>query len=222
MFFNKFKETEERKNKSEKIISNLGFLVDPNLPLSPLEKHTKIRTPIEILYRSLSLLPVCLNTIEDDGESKKTAETLGYHFKLGDHITEKERQFLMKSELTYEDQVLLSWRIESIQTLLWALGFISELKPLNEVYSIDEAVELIFSMGRDVNDYLKHIKMRTKKELLDNLDLYYRLHIVCSELRSKNIENNVLTSDIIYERHYALSWITYQNNEEWDKIILLK
>lgn len=221
MFFNKLKESEKRKIKSEEFIHKLGILVDPNLPFLPIEKDTKIRTPIEILYRSLSLLPVCINAIDESEEAKKDALTIGFLFNLGDHITEKERNFLTNDSINYEDKVLLSWRVEAIQTLLWSLGLISELKPLNDFYSISEALELIFSIGKEVGDYLKHIKMRTKKELLDELDLYYRLHIVCSELRTNNIENNILSSDIVYERHYALSWITYQNNEDWDNITLL-
>lgn len=222
MFFKKEQET--RKFNSEQILLSYNLPVNHELPYSDTEKFLRIRTPEETLYRALSMIPICIKTINNDDSEENFSNTIGNLFKLGPHLTPAEIKYMMDKNPSKDIWIPLTWRLQSIYTLLWVLGFIPYLnRPHSENdFQLENIIHILFSMGKDPNIYLSKANFRTKKELLDELDLYYRLHIACSEARFYNEDiSQKISEDMVYERHYALSWVTCQRNEEWDDITLL-
>ena len=61
-------------------------------------------------------------------------------------------------------------------------------------------------------------KSRTKAEILDANDLYYRMDWTCVDARVNGHELNGLNSSVVFERHYALNWLVNYMEQEWDDI----
>ena len=57
------------------------------------------------------------------------------------------------------------------------------------------------------------------EEILDELDKTFRMNWACVDARIKGeqVTGNINPS-IIYERHYALNWLTNYQNQEWDEV----
>ncbi len=60
--------------------------------------------------------------------------------------------------------------------------------------------------------------MRSKVELLDAADLYYRLDWACVDARINGKEMTQAHPGVVYERHYALNWLISYGNQEWDDV----
>lgn len=63
-----------------------------------------------------------------------------------------------------------------------------------------------------------HTELRSKKELLDMADLYYRMDWTCVDDRLKGLETPQLNPGVVYERHYALNWLIQYMDREWDDV----
>ena len=61
--------------------------------------------------------------------------------------------------------------------------------------------------------------MRPASEILDALDLHYRLHWATTSARTKGEPAPAgLEPGVVFERHYALNWLTCFQDAEWDDV----
>ena len=66
---------------------------------------------------------------------------------------------------------------------------------------------------------MKRARLRDPGQILDALDLYYRLHWYATEIRLGRKEALPgLESGVIKERHYALNWLVGFEGAEWDDV----
>ena len=72
-----------------------------------------------------------------EGSVKQRDDMVAHVQKQGlwEHHTDRERAFLSTSYLNMSDgqQTDFAWRLEAAQVLMWALGFVPELPPLDEL-----------------------------------------------------------------------------------------
>ncbi|MDF1551166.1 MAG: DUF4272 domain-containing protein, partial [Bacteroidales bacterium] len=59
---------------------------------------------------------------------------------------------------------------------------------------------------------------RSKSEILDANDLYYRLDWACVDARINNSNLSEVNQGVVFERHYALNWLINYMNQEWDDV----
>ena len=103
------------------------------------------------------------------------------------------------------------WAIKIVDTL----GFPNQLCDLNDI-PLDKYP---IAKGKDPNDFINNITdIRSKKEILDINDLYYRLDWTCVDARLNNKQLTKINSGVVYERHYALNWLVKYMNQAWDDI----
>lgn len=73
-------------------------------------------------------------------------------------------------------------------------------------------------MQHSGQDFLT-VALKPVSELLDALDLHYRLHWITTDFRMKDKQPPAsIISDVIQERHYALNWLTNFENADWDDV----
>ena len=206
-----------RKSKNETILEQHEVKINYNLPCIESEIDTTIRTAKEISER-LSVLTITNSVAFNNITGDKAIEILK-HFNLWDKVTPKEIDFL--EDPTDQKKSQETWKCEGIWTLMWALnivdnlGFPNEMADLNNIpienYPIDN--------DKDPNDFINaHKNIRTRAEILNVNDLYYRLDWACVDARINGRQITEVNSGVVYERHYTLNWLINYMNSDWDDV----
>jgi len=111
----------------------------------------------------------------------------------------------------------LTWRYEALWTLLWALGHIERIGPTGIQCNAKHAVKLLNETP--LEKFLGQAQLRPAPEILDELDFYYRAHWhAVNAQQAGRPPHPDLDPDILYERHYALNWLTHYMFQEWDDV----
>jgi hypothetical protein len=129
----------------------------------------------------------------------------------------KEQQTMALPELDDNQKVYSTWRYESLNVLLWALNKVDELVYPSQICDVPTMVGLFMQVTRQ--EFEESCTLRSKEEILDELDKIYRMNWACVDARIKGqqVGGNINPS-IVYERHYALNWLTNYMNQVWDDV----
>ena len=92
-----------------------------------------------------------------------------------------------------------------------------ELKYPSDICDVQGVVGAIFQPSRE--EFKNAIKIKNVAEILDELDKTYRMNWACVDARitGQPVGGNINPS-VIYERHYALNWLTNYMGQEWDGV----
>ncbi|MCE3229006.1 MAG: hypothetical protein K0S32_3557 [Bacteroidetes bacterium] len=207
----------QRKNRSESFLEKRNIKTNKNLPCVESEANTTIRSPKEIAQR-VTVLAVTNGVAFNHLSGQEATDYLKKH-KLWDFITPNEKDFL--SDPTDEKKNYETWKCEDIWTLMWALNKVPELGLPDEMCSLDNIPpeEYPIGGGKDPNTFINSFSAsRSKSEILDANDLYYRINWACTDARIKNQEMNEAHPGVVYERHYALNWLVNYMGQDWDDV----
>jgi hypothetical protein len=209
-------EQEDRKQRSEKLLEELGSGFLPSLPLIESEEECQIRTPEEIGSRILCLVGVAAAA---DGLEKKRIIDWFRKESLLDKLSPSENAFLTKQGIEDRERIRFSWKSECIWLLLWASGEVDRSLP-TESCSVQEILARIPSFGSDTSLFINSIELRPKKEILDLSDFLYRAHWAT---RQNGLDGSIkigkLNPDVVPEWHHAVNWLTcYDGIDNWDEV----
>lgn len=202
-----------RKNKSEAFLHENGIKINKNLPAIISENEVELRSKDEIINRVYALL-----IISAKGEGVEQEHLIrAVEGKQINSFSPREEIVYNTATLEDNDRAYATWRYESLYTLLWALGIMDEHKFPSEICNVQEVVSKVFQPTRD--EFIAQVQLRSTEEILNELDKTYRMNWACVDARihGQEVEGNIIPS-IIYERHYALNWLTKFENQEWDDI----
>ena len=203
-----------RKSRSEAFLNSKGIKVNKNLPCLDSSDQTSLRSRMKIVNRAYALMIIAIK-----GEGGVSPEQLQKPIeeKSINAFSPKEQSILNTNELSDQEKSYATWRYESLYTLLWALNIFSELKSPNEICDVPAVVSAIIKPSK--TDFINSCKLRSKEEILDELDKIYRMNWACVDARIKGeaVGGNINPS-VIYERHYALNWLTNYRDQEWDQV----
>lgn len=210
------KSAHQRKKETERHLNKLNIPYIDHLPLTEEESDIKIRPAKEIAERILIL--TYLNYVSEVPEEREKVVNFLQTNLLWDSVSPDEKDLFEKPELTQQEEVNISWRSEAIWLLLWTIGKVEKLQLPIEQVEVSEIVSNLPEFLSDPKDFIKNVAIRPTTEILDILDLTYRLHWAARDanLKRKPIPAN-LSLSIIMERHYAINWVTFYA-DEWDEI----
>ena len=206
-----------RKEKTEKFLEKKKVKINYNLPHIESEEETTLRQPKEIAQR-VTVLAIT-NMVAFNGMTGVEATEYLKNYNLWDYVTPNEKDFLANP--TDEKKNQETWKCEGIWTLMWALKIVDNLGYPNQMCDLNDIPAERYPVEQDKapNSFIKSVTaLRTKTEILDANDLYYRINWACVDAKINGIELNDLNPGIVYERHYALNWLTNYMEQEWDKI----
>ena len=204
----------ERKQNSERLLKSLNIPFIDHLPLIEEDDEAKIRTPQEIASRILVL--TYLNYVSEEPDDGEKVISFLKDQKLWDSVSNDEKELFSK-ELSDKEHINISWRSEAIWLLLWVINKVDTVDLPNEEISISQILELLPDFMTDTKDFVQFATIRTVSEILDLSDLTYRLHWATRHTELNNLETLDLNSSIVQERHYAINWVTYYE-DNWDDI----
>lgn len=207
----------QRKARTEQYLASLDLHPPISLPPVVGETELQLRSADEVAKRSLAVM---LSAIQAERfRDHKTLEPNPFteSCPLGmAALTPKEREFINNKQPTEQDIVNMSWRYEALLALQWALNWQTELAFPDSICEVPPLVEKGMQYSEQTTS---KITLRDTGELLDVLDLHYRLHWLAREYRIKQQQpSNALLESVIQERHHALNWLTCYENADWDEV----
>lgn len=221
-FYERFKDTltadqMERKKKNDAFIAGKGIKVNKNLPCVESEDEVEIRTLQAVKERTLLLANT--NLVAFQAVSGEDALKHLEKYDLLELATPKEVDFL--NDPTEAKRHQETWKCECIWVFLWALnvvddlGFPNQMADLNKVPAHDYPV---VSGVPPTEFFERDLSLRSKAEILDANDLYYRLDWACVDARINGSELETVIPGVVYERHYALNWLINYMGQDWDDV----
>ncbi|MDY0988483.1 DUF4272 domain-containing protein [Flavobacterium sp. CFBP9031] len=207
----------ERKAQNEEILEKENVKINKHLPCVESERETTIRSAKEIAER-VSVLAVT-NLVAFNTISSEEAVDYLQNYKLWEFVTEGEKEFLANP--TDDKKSYETWKCEGIWTLMWALKKFDTLDFPNEFCDLGNISEENYPVAKDKDpfEFINTVhEVRSKKEILDAADLYYRYNWACVDERinGRQIEN--INPGIVYERQYALNWLIHYMDQDWDNV----
>ncbi|HKO79558.1 MAG TPA: DUF4272 domain-containing protein [Chitinophagaceae bacterium] len=204
----------ERKQNTERLLKTLNIPFIDHLPLIEEEHEARIRTPQEIAKRILVL--TYLNYVSEEPDDREEVIEFLKEQELWDSVSSNEKVLFTK-DLSDQEHINISWRSEAIWLLLWVINVVDTINLPTEEVSIPQMLELLPDFMTDTKGFIQSASIRTVSEILDLSDLTYRLHWATRHTELNNLETLDLNSSIIQERHYAINWVTYYE-DNWDDI----
>lgn len=213
-----------RKANNEEKLRAKGIAVNSNLPFIERLTEKDMKSFDEICRRAVAALlviQIAFDASEGDyEESIKVVADVIDSFGVKDSLNAKEQR-VYDGTFSEQDIVDVIWEYESYWALVWALGLIGddELTKADGICDCDKAIHLV-SDRNDMDDFKASCNPRTIDEILDMLDLFYRMHWACVENRLRpETPVNGLVEEVVMERRRGLEWLV-SNETDWHDISL--
>ncbi|MFH7018322.1 DUF4272 domain-containing protein [Flavobacterium sp. FlaQc-47] len=206
-----------RKEKNEQILEEYNIKINRNLPCVESENETTLRTPREIAQRVSALAVV--NLVAFNSISEEEATDYLKEYNLWDFTTDVEKEFLANP--TDDKKAQESWKCEGIWVLMWALQKVDTLDFPDEFCDLENIDPDNYPVGQDKDPTIfidSIVSVRSKSEILDANDLYYRFNWACVDERINGREIEGINPGIVYERQYALNWLINYMDQDWDSV----
>ena len=184
----------QRKAKTEQYLATLGLHSLESLPPVVAESEVILRTPDEVAKRALALMLTGIQAESFRENDPLDPEEFKERCPIGyAALSNIEYDFIHNIQPQEQDIMNMGWRYEALLPLQWALNWQSTF-PIS-------------------------LTLRPLSELLDALDLNYRLHWLTRDYRINNKPLPVqMVEDIIQERQHAFNWLTNFENADWDDV----
>lgn len=208
----------ERKARSDALLEARGLRVPDSLPPLVGEPELRLRGAGETAGRALALLLVAARAESlNSGEPLPIDQLRGRCPQGFDHLSPKEREFLAQALPPRQAIVQFAWRYEALACLEWALGWVDELPFPAAICDVPRTVGVI--LDADPAALLRTARLRPPGELLDALDLHYRLHWAVRQAQVDQREGPAgVEGGVVLERHYALNWLVRFEESGWDEV----
>jgi hypothetical protein len=204
---------EGRKKKSEQFLQEKGIMINVNLPFIDPEAEVNLRTKEEIIERVYAL---ALISALGEGVPRDQLERVKNGLPINE-LSPYETHLYTKGELTPNEKAIATWRYESMNLLLWALGYVDPLVHPDAICDVGTIVGLVIHRNRQ--EFEAGAALKSKAEILDELDKTYRMNWACVQARLTGGEpGGGIHAGIVYERHYALNWLTRYQDYAWDDV----
>jgi hypothetical protein len=111
-----------------------------------------------------------------DEANRETAFSWLKNEGLWGAVSPKEKDFLENEDPSQEEIIAASWRVESLSTLLWALGKIERSELPRELCDTELVQNIMSQAENSCATFVNEAELRSPSEILDETDLIYRIH----------------------------------------------
>lgn len=218
----------DRKERSEKVLKKHKIRINPTLSRIKNEDETVLKTPEEIVKRSVTAFltaQIAIDILNNSGalDSANFFAPILDRFGLRGELTDDEKPYFdpeLCVKISQQQANEMQWRLEMCAALFWACGFIKKLPYPSEIIDNTRQIAML-GVSKDFSDIMSNVKMRPLGEILDATDLIYRMNWACVEARVKNDPAIMgdLFPDVVWEQHKGFNWlIGAYDAEDWDTV----
>ena len=209
----------QRKARTEALLAARGLAVPSHLPPLVCEPELRPRTPQDMAGRAFALLAVAARAESiGTGEPLSTGMLFDRLPSAQASLSPAEQAFLADDAPDESTVAQFVWRYECLFVLEWALGLADALPFPSAICDVPLAARLMLEAG-DTEGVMHAMKMRSNGEILDALDMHYRLHWLVRQARLKD-QGPVQGVDagVVLERHRVLNWLVRFEDSAWDDV----
>ena len=197
------------------VAASYGLEILERLPLLEHEELERPRDPIDVVERCWALDSV-LRVVHGNAQAGEVLSELEEGDRDGG-LAADERAFLEATrdgKAEESERVEISWRVEAMLSMAWALGATDQLQLEGIANDVDEIVDRLDP---------KTAAFRPIEEIATQLDLLYCLHWV---IRERDLTGEpatwpeALEPGAIWERRHGLEWIFQSEAADWDDVDL--
>jgi hypothetical protein len=175
----------------------------------------EVKEPSDIAIRLVILcllIEVSLERLSGD-----LAKSFFIRNDLIEFLTDKEKKLLSTNDRQFK--INETWKLECASVFFWYLGIIEDLPSPKDPFDISSVSYYpITSLNDSSSEFINYgFKVRKKNEVYFYLDLYARLDYIC-DMAAINEFKTGLNSAAIYERRYALIWLSNATVMDWEDI----
>ena len=207
-------------DQKERKARSMAYLVEhqvptlDNLPVIHSEQTVTLRSKDEVVDRVLAL---CFIGLRSEGLEADQLARFDRKYNVTSKFSPWEMQFASTAEPDQQSLINANWRYEDMYVGLWALGYVDSLPHPGQACDVASLVGIIAQQTED--ELRANAQMRSASEILDQLDLIYRMHWAVQNARVMGEPAPLgLDGSVVYEWHYFLNWITTYNNQDWDNV----
>lgn len=191
----------------------IALLNEPDEDLDDVEDE--VRSAEQIAKRALALAAVVSCAY---GDSKEDVSRWLKNEKLWDDLSPSEKTFL-ETETSTETNAELTWKIEALIPLLWAINKIDEMPGIDKQCDTDPLKQAVIWSPDATHEYISSSELRDEDEIFDEYEKVYQAHW---EVRDAQLNNKTMPKkydpEVVYERHYGFNWLTGYMGQGWDDI----
>ena len=194
-----------------------GIHVPAHLPPCVSEAEVELREPRDVATRVLALF-ICAARAEAlvANEPRQVAmmqERMPRGFAA---LSPRELAFMHASAPPQQDVIDHLCRYEAIVPLAWSLGIVDSLPFPRAICDVPALAATLFEL--DAEAFVGSARLRPVGELLDALDLTFRLHWAVTDARIQQRAPEGVEPGAVSERHHALNWLTRFVEAAWDDV----
>ena len=207
-----FESADKRRQKTVAELKKRKIRTLDILPVVVADEEVHMRPAQEVAKRA-----VCLMAVACEAEGRPDFSALEFLKKHGleGSLSPAEKKLLTDKELFEKQRTVFTWRYESLATLMWCL---KQRKDLPFPDAQQRPIVDITTIEKDVKGFIANAELRSVEEILDQNDLAYRCNWAGRNARRKGKEQAGMILSVVYERLYALNWITRLKNAKWDDV----
>ncbi len=199
---------------------NIPYLSELPLLDSTVDAH--YRSVDEVARRAIALcisanFAIDVANTENKKElktSKKFFTKLLDKYKAKNYLSNREKELF--DSMDKDLAIQISWQLEGLVVLFWALKLIDELSYPKELIN-PSSMSSILSDSKNYVDFINKCELRPMGEILDFADLTYRYDWYCEDARRNGVDiDEKINAEIVLERNHAFTWLI--QDLAWDDI----
>ena len=213
------KNQKKRREKNNKIVSKKKVSTSDMLMTRWEDDGVTLKDKETICKRAIACF--CVIQIACDIGNNNYEEGLNYFkpllekFGVMDQLNSKEKR-IIDGTYSMQDAIDMDWAYEAFWSLCWCLGFVRDISDASKVCDCQKAISLIRSC-ESVQDLVKKSKLRSKEEVLDVLDLYFRYNWAINDAKvNPQASIGKLNPSIVIERRRGLEWLVTEVEDWYD------
>jgi hypothetical protein len=207
-----------RKARSDQKLQQLGIRTLDGLPPVIGETEVEIRPASEVARRALALFVAAVRAELLAANKEKPVAELRNKFPLAfEAFSPKEKAFFAAARPEQQQVINFAWGYEAVFLLQWALGSMPELSHPAHICDVPAVARAMVKVKEE--EFIGKASLRPVAELLDALDLHFRINwaVTQSRLTGKELAPEI-EAGVVAERHRALNWLVQFENSEWDEV----
>jgi hypothetical protein len=198
----------------------------PDLPPVISEGEVELRSPQDVAARLQALFVVASRADALARNQEAPVAMLRQSFPSGfDTLSPEEVAFMQGGTRLFgllggrpkaQAIIQMTWRRECVAVLLWALGKRTALVFPDTIANVEDDAALVSSLG--AAGLMASASLRPVSDILDALDLHYRLRWIARQSGQKGVAVTGFIPDVVQERHHVLNWLVRYGEADWDVV----
>lgn len=206
---------ERRKDATRAALERLGIPTPPHLPPVIDETEVELRSAAEVLGRCSALMAVAARAEGARDHDPLPIEQIERRLPLAlAHATPSERAFLASEAPAEQAIINMVWRYEALGALMWSIQLLPELPLPTAPVDVPLVARTMLELDPE-----QPVELRPAAEILDALDLTFRLHWATTNARIEQAPPPAkLVPGVVMERHHAFNWLVRFEDAPWDDV----